>query len=389
MTDSQLSNLACVVLLACIGGIALARAADAQSPTRDVEVQDCVVQFSDEVEVPALESGRVAELHVRTNESVSEGGPILRLDDNSMLIRRKAAQVRLESAKRDSKSRIELEFAQAALEEADSELKLNLRIEKNEPASNTRDRMRQLRLSQKRALLEVARAQQRIDQAFVTVELQESEIAVLDDQLRRLHADSPLSGIVLDVAKSKGEWVEKGQTVATIARIDRLHVHAFIQSSQIAATKCVGLPVSVSWRDTAAKRSRVLHGKVISVDPHRLPGSRYRIHAEIVNAREPVDQSHWQLNPGMDVRMVVHKDLSTKRSSTAKKLLQNTLPLAGGSDAVAAGEGFGQANGSNALPARSSRPSRREGELSLETVSKTGAADSRPIKQSALSTTHR
>ncbi|TWT81421.1 hypothetical protein CA13_28740 [Planctomycetes bacterium CA13] len=48
---------------------------------------------------------------------------------------------------------------------------------------------------------------------------------------------------------------------------------------------------------------------------------------------------------------------------TSKSLFENTLPLAGGSDAVAAGEGaFGSKRRSidnTALPARSSRPSRR------------------------------
>ena len=295
-----------VVLLSGVGGFVFAKAATAQSQHGGIEVEDCVVQFADEVDVPALESGRVVELHVKKNQSVNADAPVLRLSDQTLLIRRKAAQLRLESARKEAQSTIEMDFAKAALEEADAELDLNLRIEQEKSGAVTRERVRQLRLGAKRAQLEVDRANKRIDQALLAVELQYAEISVLDDQLRRLHAESPLTGIVLEVNASKGEWVEKGQSVATIARIDRLHVHAFISGKQISAIDCVGLPVSVHWVDATMGVERKLQGKVVSVDPQRLPGSRFRIHAEIINRTESRDERHWQLNPGADVRMKVH-----------------------------------------------------------------------------------
>ncbi|MGB7346918.1 MAG: HlyD family efflux transporter periplasmic adaptor subunit [Pirellulaceae bacterium] len=313
MNDNLWKNALCVMLLASIGGITFAHAAAAQDSAGDIEVQECVVQFAKEVDVPALESGLVAEVHVTTNQSVVTGGPVLRLGDETLIIRRAAAQTRLESAIKEAESTIELDFAKAALEESEAELDLNRRIEKENGGAISRERVRQLSLSFERAKLEVARAYQRIDQSLVAVKLQQSEIAVLDDQLRRLHADSPLSGIVLDVGKSKGEWVEQGQSVATIARIDRLHVHAFIRGNQISPSDCVGLPVSVLWQDSTTSAERKLSGEVISVDPQRLPGSRFRIHAEVINQCEQANKNHWQLNPGADVRMVVHTGSIAKR----------------------------------------------------------------------------
>lgn len=314
VNKARFQNAVCVFLLAGIGGVVFGRAAVAQQ-SPGIEVQECVVQFAAEVDVPALETGRVAELHVKKNQSVTEEGPILRLAGQSLLIRRKAAQVRLVSAQKEASSAIELDFAGAALEEARAELDLNLRIEKDTGGAVTRERVRQLRIGLKRAELEVARAQQRIDQALVAVELQQSEIAGLDDQLQRLHIGSPLTGIVLDVAKSKGEWVQQGQTVATVARVDRLHVYAFIRSQQIAASDCVGLPVSVSWTNPGTLREQSLPGKVISVNPQRLPGSRFRIQAEIVNQPKLKDKQHWQLHPGTEVRMIVHTGSIAKRTT--------------------------------------------------------------------------
>jgi multidrug efflux pump subunit AcrA (membrane-fusion protein) len=310
-SESRFLNTFCVFALAALGGFVCAKAAKAQNTDatavgiHGIEVEECVVQFADEVDVPALESGRVAEMHVKANQMIGAGAPVLRLGDQSLLIRRKAAQMRMTSAQKAADATFELDFAQSALKEASEELEINLKINADKGGTITRDRIRQLRIAAKRATLEVARARQQIEQAQVEVSLQQSEIAVLDDQLRRLHADSPLDGVVLDLRKSAGEWVEKGQTVATVARIDRLHVHAFMPSERISPMSCVGLQVSVDWPEPRTGIRRSLQGQIVSVDPQRLPGSRFRIHAEIINQPEPKDNRHWQLNPGADVRMIV------------------------------------------------------------------------------------
>ena len=276
-----------------------------------VDVHDCVVRFSDEVEVPALATGRVAEVFARDNQDVEAGARIVRLDDSSLLIRRRSYQLRLELAKSEAADEIELQYAKTARDEAQAELDSNRAVNNEFGGAVATTQLRRLKLSVTRGELELARAEKRRAEAETAVDLAEAELSVIDDQLRKLQVESPLAGVLLEVNKSVGEWVETGETLATVARIDRLHIHAILDSKTLSPQHCAGLPVNVHWADQATGEAHSLRGKVLSVDPQIMPGGRYRLHAEVTNQSIASTQSStqtksWKLYPGADVRMKVH-----------------------------------------------------------------------------------
>jgi multidrug efflux pump subunit AcrA (membrane-fusion protein) len=289
----------------------------AQAPGgREVEVQECVVRFAQEVKVPALETGRIAEVTVAPNDMVEAGVPIAKLDDRSLLIGRRAAQLRRDSAKSDASDDVELRYAELALAEARAELETSRLFQSDVLGAIPRSQVRKLKLAVERGELEVAQAKKRGKRAEVEAELREADLSVIDDQLRNLYAESPISGVVLEVTRSAGEWIEKGDTIATIGRIDRLHVHALLNSEKVSAAACRGLPVSVHWTDPSDGVERSLRGKVLSVDPQMLPGGRLRLHAEIVNRTLDNDRSQWLLQPGAEVRMRVYTSASTANNAS-------------------------------------------------------------------------
>jgi hypothetical protein len=89
-----------------------------------------------------------------------------------------------------------------------------------------------------------------------------------------------------------------------------LHIHAILDSKSLAPQQCAGLPVNVHWTDPSTGESHSLRGKVLSVDPHVMPGGQYRLHAEVTNELVSTNQSSkaksWKLSPGAEVRMKVH-----------------------------------------------------------------------------------
>ena len=271
-----------------------------------VEVQDCTVRFAKEVRVPALQSGLVAKVDVAINDSVRQGSALAKLDDRSLLIQRRAALARQLSAKQDAETSDEIEYAETVRKQAQAEHDARRSTYNQAPGAVPFFDVLRLELAVKRSELEIKQAQQRKRRAGAELELRSAELSLIDNQLRQLYVESPIDGVVLEVMQSEGEWVQKGEPIATIGKIDRLHVRALLSTDQIGPEECLGLPVSVHWVDPTSDQSRSLRGEVRSVDPQVISGGRFvRLHAEIVN-RKTESGSHWLLSPGADVRMTIY-----------------------------------------------------------------------------------
>jgi len=271
-----------------------------------IEVTDCVVRFAEEVHVPSVESGRVAAVNVKLNEPIDNNAIIARLDDRTLKIRHRASTLRLDHARRTAMDDVELRYAETALAEAEAELDSNRSIHKDVSGAIPLSHLRRLRLAVERGELEVALAKKRRVEAQVEVEMREADVAMLDDQLHNLEITSPMAGTVLEISRSPGEWIEKGEAIATVARVDRLHVHALVRQEMLPLGQCKGLPISVHWIDSHSGLEKSLRGTVLSLDPQVLAGARYRLHAEVINRRDETDPSRWQLVPGTEVRMKVY-----------------------------------------------------------------------------------
>lgn len=278
-------------------------------PPRDlgsgVTVQDCAVRFAEELNLPSTEAGLIADLNVTTGQPIGAGDAIARLDDRALKIRSRAAQLRLSSAQEQIGDDVELRYAQTARAEAMAELNASRAIHNEASGAVPLSNLRRLQLAVERAELEITRAQKAAKQAQIEVDLRAADVAILDDTMRRYALSSPISGVVLQVFKQRGEWVASGETVVRLARLDRLQVQALMSSDQCSPNECLNQPVSVSWTDPISGQKLYLRGRVTSVQPQRLAGGRYRIQAEIVNDRT-ADGKSWLLHPGTEIEMVVY-----------------------------------------------------------------------------------
>ena len=286
-------------------------AADANPSDNDdpnaIEVYECVVRFAEEVKVPAMESGRLDGVFIKPNQTVTVGTKLAQLDDDTLRSLRRVAVLRYNSSRSEATDDVELRYAETALAEAQAELDMNRSIQNDVRGAVPLTQLRRLRLAVERGELEVSLAKKRREKAAIEVQLREADVSMLDHQIENLAFKSPIDGVVLDVNRTNNEWIDKGQPIATVARMDRLHVHALVDARLISPTLCSGLPVSVHWIDTSSNQQKSLRGKVLSVDPEMFPGERFRLHAEITNRADERDTNQWQLKPGANVRMKVYR----------------------------------------------------------------------------------
>lgn len=266
-----------------------------------VRAEECVIRFAEVVDVPALDSGALAEVAVKQNQEVQAGQLLARLDERSLAIRRHAAELRREIAQQRVADDLEVKFAETAYQEALEELESNRAVYDASSGAVPLSTLRRLRIAVERANLERERVKKLGRQAEIELELQTAELEVIDDHLRRLNVESPISGVVLTVEHRAGEWVAVGESVAQVARLDRLQVQALMSEEVLPQRSANGAAVLVRWSEAGVEHS--LRGRVVSVDPQQLAGGRYRLHATVEN--RPVDGG-WLLLPGREVEMILY-----------------------------------------------------------------------------------
>lgn len=144
--------------------------------------------------------------------------------------------------------------------------------------------------------VEQAQLQQEVDELTRDVKARTLDQAKL--QLARRSLRSPLDGVVAEVLRHRGEWLEPGQRVIRIVRLDRLKVEGFADSREI-NTSHRGAAVRVRILLGDEEKPVIVKGRVVFVSPEIDPvNSQVRVWAEVENPE-------LLLSPGMPAEMVI------------------------------------------------------------------------------------
>lgn len=139
----------------------------------------------------------------------------------------------------------------------------------------------------------------------LTVQQMREALAMAKEKLSRRDIRSPLTGIVVEKLRHRGEWVEAGDPVLRVIRLDSLVVEGFVPSNVLNIND-QNRPVEVIAK--VGKRMITVTGKLIFVSPEvdSLNG-QIQVKAEIENPM-------LELLPGDKVEMTIHttEGLSTR-----------------------------------------------------------------------------
>ncbi len=283
----------------------LVAAAGADVPPRPAESIEIpsLIRLDEQVEVSAREAGIIAEMNVREGQSIKSGDPIARVDDTEAKSAEERAKFELEIANLKAANTVNVRFAQTTVEVARAELNRSKESNEKYKKSISETEMDRLRLIVENGQLEVERAQEELKVAAVTSRLKESEYRAAQLRVERHAVVAPLHGVVVQIKRHVGEWVEPGDTVARVLRLDRLRAEGFIKLPT-RSERLLGSPVRLII-DQIPSKDQQFTGRVVFVDPEIDPvNAQVRIWAE-------VDNKDLQLQPGMRARMIL--DLSAAK----------------------------------------------------------------------------
>ena len=283
-----------VVFLAAMVAMA---AHDVARGAEDIQVSSVLVKLLEQVDVPARDAGVLDEVKVHEGQMVVAGAALAQIEDADAKLEKRRAELELIAARKQADSDIKVRYAKKTLEVAESELRRAVDSEKRLPKSVSQSELEQLRLEVQRTALEIEDAQLELELAQTARELKENDLAIAELTIKQRRVVAPLAGFVAEISKHHGEWVQPGQTVLRILRLDRLRAEGLVNAQVVRGDlngRRVKLTVHVNDQPPAE-----FTGKVVFVSPEIDPvNGQVRIWAEIENVA-------LELRPGLHGSMVI------------------------------------------------------------------------------------
>lgn len=264
----------------------------------DVQVSAVLVKLIEQVEVPAREAGVLASLAVREGEMVKSGAPLAQIEDTEAQFAKRAAAVELLAARKQAESDVKVRYAKKSLEVAEAELRRAVDSRKRLPESVSQSELDQLRLVVDRSSLEIEQAQLELELAQAARELKEVELQSAEHDIQKRKIVAPLAGFIVEVNRHRGEWVEPGQTILRILRLDRLRAEGLV-NAQAVTGDLLGRRAKLSV--TLDGKPQEFVGKIVFVSPEIDPvNGQVRVWAEI-------DNPQLSLRPGLHGSMAIER----------------------------------------------------------------------------------
>ena len=293
------------ITLATLFGLASANA-------QDVRFEKGIIRIIQSVEVPAQRAGIVEVLNLREGDQVSNDEIVGNLNNKPLRLELEKARTRYEIAKPQSSDTTLVDYAESTAAVAMAELTRARNANRSVALAISDTEMDRLELVHSKSNLESDKAQIDLDVAKLNQKLARVEVADAENEIEQCNIKSPIDGLVVSVNKSSGEWVNPGDPLFKIVRINRLRVEG-----QVRVDKTIG--IMINSKATVEVRlpddvTVTREGKVVFVSPevNTLNGN--------VNVWVEFENSDGRLRPGLqaDVAIELAQGEETPVSDTVK-----------------------------------------------------------------------
>ncbi len=291
----------CVIALALLWSATVTWAQQAPAPS-DPRLTACLVSLIQEVQIPAQEAGVVQLISVDEGSTVKKDEVLAKIDDSLAQAQFDRAKYEYHAAKRDSDNDVDIRFAVAGKLVAEAEHDAGREAVQQVPGAISESEMRRRKFQVQRSELGIEQAQHEQELSKLTVQARKAEAKAALLSIQRREVKSPLDGMVVEMLKHEGEWVNPGDPIMHVVRMDRLRVEGFLNAEEFAHHEVGNRPVTVEVK-LARGRVEQFTSTIKFVSPEVQLNGEYRVWAEVENRREG---EHWLLRPGVSTEMTIH-----------------------------------------------------------------------------------
>jgi macrolide-specific efflux system membrane fusion protein len=261
-------------------------------------IESALVTVIEEAEIPAQVEGLLAAVEVREGKLIEPGGVVARIEDAEVRLTHERARTEFDIARKQAENDLRVRVARKSTDVARAELRRAEESVEKVKKSVSDTELDRLRLAAEKAALEIDQAIHEQEVAGLTSRLKEIEMELARQAVDRRVLTSPISGMVVQVNRHQGEWVQAGKTVVRVLRVDRLRVEGFVAVKNLTG-ELGGRRVTLTV-DLPGMPGTIFEGSVVFVSPEVNPvNGQVRVWAE-------VDNPKLLLRPGIRGSLTIH-----------------------------------------------------------------------------------
>ncbi len=303
-----------------IAALVLAAAAQTSDAERySSQVPDPVDELArcrvaDYVKLPAKEAGVLLHLSVDEGDLVTAGQKIGQIDDSEAQLQKKAAQYGATSAQMKWEDNVEIRFQKASADTYRAEY--NKLVETNQSVDRavTESDLRLAKLKYEQAVLGTEKTTHDREIAKFDWYAKRAEVEGADLAIQRRVITAPFDGMVEEVIRRQDEWVNPGEPILYLLRLDTMEVEGNFDPRQYDPHELQGCDVTVEVQ-FARGRQETVKGRVTMVSALVGLHDKFRVRAEVPNRQE---HGSWLLRGGMRAKMTIHLGTG-QAASTARQ----------------------------------------------------------------------
>lgn len=263
----------------------------------------------EDILLPAREAGEIKSMNFKEGEFVPAGQTIARINDENYQMELEQADMRLQIAMDAASDSTATLAAKKKYQVATIEAKKTSRLAENGSKSASEKMM--ATYSKEIAYLELQKAEQDRRMALAEAKLAQAQKKQVQNIIARHTLKSDFDAYVVEIKKHKQEYVQQGEEVMRLARMDRVWVQSVVNTKELNAHELMNKQVTVTI-DLARGETAEFQGTVKFVGLERQGPELLMVKAEVTN--RPIN-SHWILHPEAEVSMKIHLNDNNPSSS--------------------------------------------------------------------------
>ncbi len=268
-------------------------------PTDPIE---STVKVADHIKLPAKEPGVLVHLTVKEGSQVRAGDVIGKIDDREIQTQMKAADYAFRAAVKRYNDDVDIRYSDAAAKVAEADYEIMQEANKLKEKAITEVDLRRAKLEWDKMDLAAEKARKEQELAKYEAYMKQAELETAKLAIERRVIKAPFDGVVEEMSRKQDEWVNPGDTILRLFRMDTMQVEGAVDPKQYDPYELQGCEVTVEVL-LARGRKETVKGRITKVGSIIGLDEMYNVRAEVANRQE---HGTWMLRDGLPASMTIH-----------------------------------------------------------------------------------